>query len=78
MAARFRAHKGKHVRAEFEAHVSEVKGRAYSSHARALAVKKVRGKKPKKPAKPKKPSMARYKDALAKKITAALEAKQGL
>ena len=78
MTAKFRAHKGRHVRAEFEAHVSEVRARAVSQHSRALAVKKAKGKKPKKPAKPKKPSMTRYKDALAKKITAALEARQGL
>ena len=78
MTATFRAHKGSSPRGEFLAHVSAVKTQAYSSHAKALAIKKLKVKKPKKPKKPKKMSMTTYKAALAKQVTAALEAKQGL
>jgi hypothetical protein len=78
MTATFRAHKGSSPRAEFEAHVSAVKAQAVSSHAKALAIKKLKVKKPAKPKKPKKMSMTKYKAALTKQITAALEASQGL
>jgi hypothetical protein len=78
MAPRFKAHKGRHPRAEFEAHKSAVHKRVFSAHARALPVKKPKAVKVKKPKKPKKMNMTKYRTALKKQVTAALEARQGL